>query len=482
VSDILSSLLPIAAVLAAIAFGRLSAPVAGLLGALLAATVALTSAPNPLSMGEVFHAAGQGCWLVVLLALVILGGLFFRDAVAVRGLGRADINSRTTPHAECFNACFLVGPFMESVTGYGVGQIASIALLQRAELPPLHVAILALFSQTLVPWGAMANGTVVGAALADMSPVALGIRSAIVTGPLLIGWLGTFWWVTRAAGVGAGAFECFREVCWVFALIGLLVTCNWAVGPEIACVTALAPLIALRFWLHQRPSAKDLQANTITFFPYLVLVAGLIASRSIPQFSAWLETTLILKPFASEPSLVPLRNPGSWLLLIGALTLSMSKPEAMGGVASHACRQGARPLLTIMLFLVMAKLMTASGMSAARAEAIHGLLGSTASLAAPALAGLFGFITGSANASAGLLMQTQVRLAHEASLDTSWIAAIQNTAGAALTMLSPVRVAVGCAFAGVPHLKRLVYARSWPLGVSPILILTGFTAMLLLAR
>jgi len=76
-------------------------------------------------------------------------------------------------------------------------------------------------------------------------------------------------------------------------------------------------------------------------------------------------------------------------------------------------------------------------------------------------------------------MPSQAALAVENQLSIAWVAALQNTAAAALTMLSPVRVAMGCALAGSPRLERAVYAQAWPLGASPMLVLTIAAGLLL---
>ncbi|WP_315838295.1 hypothetical protein [Bradyrhizobium prioriisuperbiae] len=60
-----------------------------------------------------------------------------------------------------------------------------------------------------------------------------------------------------------------------------------------------------------------------------------------------------------------------------------------------------------------------------------------------------------------------------------WLAAIQNTTSAALTMLSPVRVAVGCALVGKPNLERAAYLQAWPLGAVPLAVLATAAALLL---
>jgi lactate permease len=472
--------LPSAMVLASIVLGILSPMGAGALGAALTAVVAFSVAPQPLDAAEALRAAGEAGWLAMLVGLVILGGLFFRQAVALRETGYSEVaQSRAARRARCFDACFLIGPFMEAVTGYGVGQVATIAMLQKTGLAPVHVAVMALLSQTMVPWGAMANGTVIGAALADLSPVELGTRSAILTAPLLLGWVVMFWRAARAAGVAAGTAECVEELCWIGGITALLLLCNHAVGPEVAGVTALGSLIALRCCLHERPSAERLRAVTVACAPYVTLVLGLAASRALPSLTHMLEDAATLRPFAAGPPSHPLTHPATWLMLAGCLTILVFKPAAIVRAAGLACRTGYRSVLTILLFLVMAKLMTVSGMAEALGQGVRQALGSAALLAVPVLAGVFGFMTGSGNASNGLLMQTQVSLGHEAHLEIAWIAAIQNTSAAALTMLSPARVAMGCAIAGVPHLERSVYACAWLFGAVALVILVGASGLLL---
>lgn len=331
----------------------------------------------------------------------------------------------------------------------------------------------------MVPWGAMANGTMIGAALADLSPAGLGTRSAALTAPLLLGWLAMFWRAAHAAGIAAGAAECMGELCWIGGITALLVLCNHAVGPEVAGVAALGSLIALRFCLHERPSAERLWTAAIACAPYVALILGLAASRVLPSLKRMLEDAATLRPFADGPVFHPLTHPATWLMLTGCLTALVVKPAAVARAADLACRRGCRPVLTILLFLAMAKLTTASGMAEALGQGVRQALGSAALLAVPVLAGIFGFMTGSGNASNGLLMQAQVSLGRETHLEIAWIAAIQNTAAAALTMLSPARVAMGCAIAGVPHLERTVYAHAWPFGAIAMAILVGASAILL---
>lgn len=99
----------------------------------------------------------------------------------------------------------------------------------------------------------------------------------------------------------------------------------------------------------------------------------------------------------------------------------------------------------------------------------------------PLIAGLFGFVTGSGNATNALLMTSQIGLAAQHGLSALWIASIVNVAAGALTMLSPARVAMARALAGERGGEGKVYAKAWGFGAIPIAILAALCGALLLA-
>ena len=85
----------------------------------------------------------------------ILGGLLFWQAAAraparLRTAARKPADARDRRRL-LFFACFLVGPFAEAATGFGVGMLGTVALL-RGQRAPRHLMVFALLSQTLIPW------------------------------------------------------------------------------------------------------------------------------------------------------------------------------------------------------------------------------------------------------------------------------------------------------------------------------------------
>lgn len=463
---------PFLLVVALLATGWAGGRGTGLAAALAAGLVAVTVAPLRLDAPAVLTALATGLWLSALLAGVILGGLFFREVVA----GAGATPSLTAPaRAQAFTACFLVGPFSEAATGFGVGQVTAVAMLSTLGLSPLNMVVLALFSQILVPWGAMANGTLVGAAFAGLPGAELGVASAWLSLPLLLGWLVMFWKIAGAAGLPASAATRFGEAGWVLVVALALMPANAWLGPEVAGLAVLGPAIALRFVLLQGAGPARLRAILPIALPYALLVGCLAATRAITPLHETLAAVAEWRPFPQAPALAPLLYPGTWLLMLGLL---VGRRGTRAPAALRAWSRGGPAMLTIGLFLVAASLMAASGIATALAGAMTAALGQAAILATPLLGGAFGFLTGSGNASNGLLMTAQIAMS--ADLPVTWKAALQNTAACALTMLSPARVAMGCALVGMAGMERAVYRRAMALGAWPLLAMTLAAALLLM--
>jgi lactate permease len=470
--------LPILAIAGLIAAGRTTALGAGLCGAALAGAIALTTSPNRLSLPDLLISASHGIWLSWLVGLVILSGLFFRNIVAT-----ALPSAYSAPEGGCrrraFAACFLVGPFTECSTGFGAGQVATAALLRSVGISPANVVLLALFSQVLVPWGAMANGTVVGAELSGLNRRELGVGSAILTIPLLALWLSMFWRIASQAGLYASRSDLLSEAAWLSAGAALLVLTNWALGPEIAGMAALGPLIVLHFWRDARLDRQAWAQAIKTALPYAVLTIGLVFATGLVPVSAFLSGLLRIRPFTDGPVWLPLIHPGCWLIAVGLITaLATGRLKLAGQAASRAWGDGRNAVLTIAAYLVMARVMADSGIALALARGLRELFGPAAVLAVPLLAGAFGFLTGSCNATNGLLMPSHAALAAEERKSLFWLAAIQNTTAAALTMLSPARVAMACALVHRAGLERETYLRAWPWAVGAMFIMSGIALSL----
>jgi lactate permease len=473
---------PILVVTCLILSRRMSSATAGLCGLAVAILAALVSAEGDFGPSQAALAVAQGIWLAALVASVILAGLVFRELVSVTVAEAIPISSELR-RSELYSACFLFGPFAEAATGFGVGQVTIAPTLKRLELGPIDAVLFGLFSQIMVPWGALANGTIVGAQLSGLSPAELGTYSACLSAVLSPAWLCLFWHFASHAGVHGSRRDMLSEFCTTIAVAGVLVVANFELGPEPAGMIALAPLIAVHF-LSRRSDLKRLREAIRVTLPYVALICGIAAVRAIAPINQFLVHALAVRPFAEGPAWYPLLHPATWLLGVGIVTALLTGRGSSIVVAfNRSWTLGKMSVLTIMLFLAMAQVMQNSGMARGCAQAIQLALGASgAALVTPLFAGLFGFLTSSSSTANGLLMPSQAALAQWGHLSLPWLAALQNVTAAALTMLSPVRVAVGCSLVGRVGLERQLYLRAWPLGAVPLIVLTGIATFVVLNR
>ena len=471
---------PLLVVVLLLATGRTDTMTASAVGTALALVVGMSAAaPVPLSLHGAGVVVAKGLWLGWLAGSVILGGLFFQQALRRDTSAEAvEMPADDSEHRrrQLFAACFLIGPFTESATGFGVGYVIALALISHlGRLRPQHLLMFGLFSQMYVPWGALAVGTVVGAHLSGLSTAELGVRSAVLSVPLFAAWLGLFWMLAAAAGVRSTIGQRLDDALWTAAAAALLIATNWLLDAEVAAVAALGPLIVLRFWRDVGATRQAWRRAAHAAGPYVALAAVLIAGRAVPALRGVLASHAVIRPPLPDASPWPvLLHPFLWLMLIPISHAALAgRLTAIAPVLRATWRHGRKALGATVLFLVMAQVIAATGIARGLADAfLAGLGPALAIAAAPVFAAIGGLLTGSTTGSNGLFMPSQVALGTAAGLrDVGWLAAVQNTAASAATMLSPIRVAMGCAWLGRPDLERPTYREAWRLGLVPFLLM-----------
>ena len=477
------ALLPLLLVLGLLASGRASALVAGLAGlaATLCASAALVmgsdgSAGGPAAVAELFRReVPAGLWLSWHVIAIVVTGVFFHRSTLARG-GPADGAREATPR-RLFAVCFLLAPFAESVTGFGVGYIIALAALRRLGIGGLPALLLGLYSQSLVPWGALAIGTTVGATLAGLTPNQLGLLCALLQIPIHFLYLGLYWRFAREAGLPVPRGQKLDDLAWMALLLGLVWLANRASDVEIAAAAPTAFLLALRFWRDERPDLDRTLAALRASAPYVALTLALCATRLVTPLRDLLKPLWALKPFDNQPAFAPLYAPGFWLLSIGVAVVVLARAP-LSRVAADAARGAWRASAVTLAFVLMAEFYVGSGMATAIAEALHAAAGRGAALGVPLFAAVGGFLTGSGAAANAMVMPMETALARTLQLDPAWIAAVQNSVTANLTMLSPIRVSMGAAILALSTSDAALYRRAWPLALPPLL--TGFAAVFVL--
>lgn len=424
----------------------------------------------------------KGVWLAVPIVSVILAGLLFHTLLSRLWLvPRRDPPSINAPDLDAarstlFGACFLIGPFAEAATGFGVGLVICLGILLGLGLRKTDAIVFSLFSQTLVVWGAFAVGTMLGTTLSGMAdPRDLGWRSAVLMSPIMMGWLVAFWVLCRRSGLPGTAACMVKEALWVLAILIGLNALGRYLDPDVIGLIVLGSLAATYSLISRQGVGVALGTKLTRASPYMVLSGLLVASRlSAPVHEALAGVSV--SPVHGAKAWAPLLSPAFWLLVVGlAFTLRKRTWSAVGDIACQTWLRGRVTVGVTLLFVVCAQLMISGNVPEVLAGELQATVGaSSALMLSPILAAIAGFLTASNAASNSLLMPGVSALAVAHAANTEWIAAIQNVTGSALSMLSPVRVMMGCAIAGVaPVTMGLVYRQAWVLGVIPVVVMIG---------
>ena len=481
------ALAPLLLVILLIASRRVSTLTAGCIGwvAALAAASVLREPTGDFASWAATESA-KGAWLGWQAVAVIVAGLFFYRVLRRHEahLFQAAPLPTSTPvepvsRGRIWAVCFLLGPFAESATGFGVGAIVAMAALMRMGLKGPGAAVLALYSQMLVPWGGLAVGTIIGAHLAGEPETVLGSASALLTLPLLGGYLALYWVFAGRLTGPVPLVQKIEDTLWTALLGWAIWLANRHVATELGGVVAPGALLVGHFLLSRRPDPAALRHAAMSALPFAILAALLIATRSIPPLTAALRGSLVLTPFADQPSFPVLYNPSFWLMLVGlGVMAATGRLGELPARLRETWTGGWRPAMVTIAFVAMAQVLSSAGAARLVGAGLHAALGPVAPLTGPLFGAVGGFLTGSNSASNGMMMAVQAALGD--GLD-GWPAALQNVAGSNFSLLSPVRVAMAAALIGGIGADAAIYRRAWPIAVMLLVVLLAEAAALTLA-
>jgi lactate permease len=455
---------PLLAALLCLLVLRRSAGVAGGIACALALALVLVHGSFALPADQVGLAMLRGMLVTLLVTYIVFFGLLLYHLMARgRAMDRLVHELSTLGGdraARTLVLCLPLGAFFESASGFGVGIVIVAPLLLALGYSPWRAALLALLTQNAVPWGALSVGTILGAELGGLSSTELGLGSAYLS-------TGLFPYFAILALLLEGGIPALRANLGLASVVsGLMALVAWAgsllLGVELAMVVggALVAGIAL-IWLRRRaaPRTAPIEANgadglpalTRALVPYAVLVTTLLGSRLIEPVRVWLVSHVVLSVPAVPFSLPLLYSPAFWLAMSCAAAipvLRLDRSATLQELGRTVSRW--RPAtVALAAFLVLSELMLQSGMTEHLASATASLLGPAYILAAPAVGGLGGFLTGSNAAGNAMFMGFQLRMAEQLHLPPLLLAAIQNTAGAALSLASPQRIVLVTAVVGL---------------------------------
>lgn len=477
--------LPALAVIGAIASGRVGTLAASVIGIALALIVALTTAPVDFKAAQAGIAMLRGAWIGWVVVPYILGGLLFWQMAMRPGNSvvteEARIGSETGRRRLLFRACFLIGPFAESATGFGIGIIGTLLLIRRLGLSPIHLVCFSLISQTMILWGGMGSGAIIAAAYARTDPTTLAVHCSLFLVAFNLFWLPLYWRLAAQAGIAAEASEKRSEALWLAGSVALLIGATALIGPETAMLGAYGPIIALRYLIDERPDRRRLAEVFRKVLPFVLLIGWLVITRLAPPLHRLLEDSLRLSPFVGTPSWSPLFHAGTWLVVAAVLTgLLRGQAGALAKEAQAAWTTGRLAVLSVIAFSMMAEILSESRIASGLAEGLYHLFGRWALILTPQISAVFGALANSGNAANGLFMVSQVSLAQEAALNTAAVAALQHSAALSLNMVSPVRMSIVCGLAGTPGHEREAYRAMTPFALVVIGVLLPASVLIAL--
>ncbi|PRW64756.1 L-lactate permease [Actinopolyspora mortivallis] len=435
----------LAAVPPAVALGLLLARVRPVLAAVLALTsaavVAAAAFPTPArewvpALREVLPTGAE-------VALILFGGVLLNELTGLAGvnerLAEWLISACRHPSRAVVLVLLGVTPFAESVMGFGVGVVVAVPLLRRVGLSPARASVVGLLGLVTVPWGALGPGTLVASRFTGVPLRELGVLSALLSPPVFL----------LAGGCGlvlaVGASRARRAVPELLTGVAVLGVSVWAVNatlgvPLAGVLGGLATVGALLVVARVRDSRRLSVTPELVWAlrPYACLVAGLLGVHA-----------LVLVPGVAGTAWYALvSSPAVWLLVTCALCpplLDLSRGEMRMAVRGGMTRWVPVGVTTV-VFLLLGALLTATGMSAALAEAATGLGGGYLVLA-PFVGALGGILTGS-NAGANAMFATsQAAAAHSLGLQPAALVAVQNVSASLATMASAPRVALAVGLA-----------------------------------
>lgn len=467
---LLLALLPLAAAFALVLSGRASIANAGCVGAALALLyiVGVTDGGILDRLLAAFDSGGRGLWIAWQAISIIITGLFFQR-VALTAAPEAFLPAHSaTSEAEsrrrAFSAIFLLGVFVESASGFGLGAVAAVAVLQGVGLPRERIAPLALLSLALVPWGALAIGTQIAAGLTDVPLSTLGANSAILSIPVLMTALVLFWF--WAPG-GFKPSAMLPETLWLSGMLLILYVTNRLGVVDVAGVIAGGALFALRWSLDVIRGNEPLRAG-----PFAILAIALIALRLIPGVTPALTSLWTIQPWPDLYGFPPAAHAATWLIIIAVL-FGLAKGMSFRDIAfqaKSALRIAWIPTLVTAGYVMLGEGMSGAGSQTVIAAAVANTLGESAGYATPIFAAVAGWLTGSNAAAHGMLAELQAALGVATGASGTLSLTTQNVVASAYTMLSPMRVAMAAAALGMVGQETAIVRKLAPFALAVLII------------
>lgn len=479
--SILSPFAPIAWLIFSLAYLKMSAYRACLIG--LALSFAIATAVYEMSGMMAIKAGVEGVlFALVPIVWIIFAALFSYNlsittgaVEKIRDLLSSISNDR---RIQVLLIAWGLGGFMESVAGFGTAVAVPAALLIAIGFEPFKAAVVCLFSNTVavafgvvgVPVNTLAQITDLPLAPISMA-IALQLIPFVIVTPIILVTLLTrsikglkgVWLPTLAAGISFGAvqFVVAKEI-----------------GPELAAIAgSIASIAAIAFFARKFPPASvwkfetesstshatcvvqsiDIKSQIVAWMPYIALLILVLAtSRLVPPINSMLSQVKTSVQVYDGPGgkalyFVWLLTPGT-LVMIGGIIGGLVQKATLAQFSKAIVETLSKikfTSITIMSIVAMAKILGYSGMTASIAVTLAGLTGIYYPFFAPLIGAIGTFLTGSDTSSNILFGLLQKQTALQLGMDPIWIAASNTSGGCIGKLLSTQNMAVAAIATGL---------------------------------
>ncbi|MBL0931911.1 MAG: hypothetical protein IBJ15_17590 [Alphaproteobacteria bacterium] len=390
-------------------------------------------------------------WIAAPMAAVLFAGVLLREVANPRVTAAAPRDAAQA-HRRLFVACFLVGPFFECAVGFGIGAMFALPFIFAAHRKAANAAALAMLTQCLVPWGALAIGVMGSADIANVTAIAVGQAAVAAVAWMLPPFLICFWWLVRDLGVSWA--QRAGDAAWLAVLWLVLDFVGARATPDATGIVATGLVAGARLLWDERPTPAQALRVIGANWPYVALTLALAGSRLMPEIGAI--TKAVAFPTASNlPAFAPFHHASFWLLVVALLaSRSGSLPLAA------AWSQSARPIFAGFAFVLFGEALAQGGFAAALVASFTGIAGSAAIAVVPILAILGGATIGSTLAASAINLPLTLPLM---GANPVTVIGAHAAIAAAFTAFSPARVTLVAGLAGLAGDAGAVYRELRPL-------------------
>lgn len=480
--------LPIITVFGLLAARKVAGHWAALVGALLAALLALAVWQLPFLVTLAAGVYGMALG-VFPITYIIAGSLLLYNLTVVSGWAerlRATLGQLVPDR---YLLLLLIGfgfvAFLDSTAGFLTPVTVATALLAGLGVPAFEGAAYALVASSLPPiFGAMGIPVVVLAEVSDLPLTALAHRQAIIAAGLFAGFPA---WLT----ITFGGWPALRRLWLHAAAAGIAYALViWWVADQIslypaglaASVASLLAIVAVVNWSGQSrrhgEQLLSLKNVLMPWWPYLLLMV-LVTAWSVPPLNGWLNRLTATVPMPALPSSPGIRldlaaSPGTAILLAALLIGGAARISAAGWrqAGLTTLRQLRYPLINMMAMLALAQIMNFSGMTAALGLAVAST-GQVFPLISPYLSWLGAAIAGSNTAANAMLGQLQATTASQLGLEPLTVVALAGAAAPLGKMVAPQVLSAASSAGGLVNMEGKLLR----IGLFHSLIWTGFIAL-----